>query len=322
MEGAQGVKETTAVNQADPVQRRAPDFFLVGAPKSATSSLHKLLIRHPDVFMCNPKEPHFFCTDLPGLAEMPDRDAYDALFASAPPEAKWGDASAHYLLSSTAAREIHAANPEARIILSIRNPVDAAVSYYHQLRDGFREDQPSFEAAWRLQDARARGEHLPSYCPEPRQLQYRELYSYHDQIARYFDVFGREAVKVLRIEEIKTEPDRVIAETLEFLGLPPFEAPVEIPRTNTRRVQKYPALTQLLTAPPPWLRGFVGPTKAVLNRLGIKPSEVMMKHFAKPADKAQTAISPELRREVSAAMVEDITRLEDLLDMDLSAWKA
>jgi hypothetical protein len=36
MEGAQGVKETTAVNQADPVQRRAPDFFLVGAPKSAT----------------------------------------------------------------------------------------------------------------------------------------------------------------------------------------------------------------------------------------------------------------------------------------------
>jgi hypothetical protein len=48
----------------------------------------------------------------------------------------------------------------------------------------------------------------------------------------------------------------------------------------------------------------------------------MMKHFAKPADKAQTAISPELRREVSAAMVEDITRLEDLLDMDLSAWKA
>ena len=310
------------MNQADRVPRRAPDFFLVGAPKSATSSLHKLLIRHPGVFMCSPKEPHFFCTDLPGLAGVPDRDAYDALFASAPPGTKWGDASAHYLVSSTAAREIHTANPEARIILSIRNPVDAIVSYYHQMRDGFREDQPSFEAAWRLQEARSRSEHLPPYCPEPRQLQYRELYSYHDQIARYFDVFGRDAVKVLRIEEIMAEPDRVIAEILDFLGLPPFEAPVEIPRTNTRRVQKYPALTQFLSAPPPWIRGLVAPTKAVLNRLGIKPSEVMMKHFAKPADKTQGAIPPGLRSEISAAMAEDVERLEALLDVDLSAWRA
>jgi hypothetical protein len=115
------------VNQSDPSCVRAPDFFLVGAPKCVTSSLHLLLIQHPEIFMCDPKEPHFFSTDLPGLAEVPDRAGYDALFADAPSGAKRGDASAFYHSSRSAAEEIHKANPEARIIASTRNPVDAAV---------------------------------------------------------------------------------------------------------------------------------------------------------------------------------------------------
>ncbi len=62
----------------------APGFFIVGAPKCATSSLHSFLVQHPGIFMCRPKEPHFFSTDLPGLAEVESRAEYDALFAGAP----------------------------------------------------------------------------------------------------------------------------------------------------------------------------------------------------------------------------------------------
>ena len=72
----------------------APDFFLVGAPKCATSSLQMLLLQHPDIFMGRPKEPFFFLADLPGLSEVKDRAAYDALFADAPDGAKRGEASA------------------------------------------------------------------------------------------------------------------------------------------------------------------------------------------------------------------------------------
>jgi len=301
---------------------RAPDFFLVGAPKCATSSLHKLLVRHPDIFMCKPKEPHFFCTDMPGLAEVPERAAYDALFAAAPAQATRGEASAFYLSSHTAASQIHAANPQARIILSIRNPVDASISLYHQLRDGFREDQTTFEAAWNLQEARARGERLPSYCPEPRQLQYRDVYCYHDQIARYFEVFGRDGVMVLRFEEIASEPDRVIADVLAFIGVRPFEAPVSMPRTNTRREATFPGLVQFLSAPPPLLRPLVAPVKRGLNRMGIKPSEMMMKHLFKPAGQGAKKIDDDFRSNVAAAFADDIARLESLLDTDLSAWKA
>jgi hypothetical protein len=310
------------VSQSDPGSARAPDFFLVGAPKCATSSLHLLLIQHPGIFMCDPKEPHFFSTDLPGLAEVPDRAGYDALFAEAPAGVKRGDASAFYLSSRSAAEEIHKANPDARIIASIRNPVDAAVSLYHQLRDGFREDRTSFAEAWAMQEARARGEALPSYCPEPRQLQYRDVYSYHDQIARYFDVFGRDAVKVFRFEEITREPERVIVELLEFIGVDPEEVSREMPRTNTRRAPRFPGLTQVLTSPPRPLRPLVAPVKAVLNRMGVKPSEVVMKYLSRPATRDETGIPPDLRKEVQAAFAEDIARLEVLLERDLSDWKA
>ncbi len=73
--------------------------------------------------MCSPKEPHFFSTDLPGLAEVKTRDEYDALFTGAPEGVLLGEASAFYLRSEAAAANIHAANPDAKIVLSIREPV-------------------------------------------------------------------------------------------------------------------------------------------------------------------------------------------------------
>lgn len=281
-----------------------------------------LLIRHPDIFMCRPKEPHFFSTDLPGLAEVDDRASYDTLFADAPEGACLGEASAFYLMSREAAANIYAANPDARIILSLRHPADAARSLYHQLRDGFREDQTEFEAAWRLQEARAEGCDLPSYCPEPRQLQYREVYSYADQVARYLDLFGPEQVLVLRFEEIASDPQAVIARILAFLNLPPFPAPVELPKTNTRRAARFPWLTQFISAPPPILRPLVAPAKRMLNAAGIKPSVVMMKHLSKPAGAtAKVAIDPAFRAELVSAFADDIDRTERLLSTDFSAWR-
>jgi hypothetical protein len=301
---------------------RAPDFFLVGAPKAATSSLHALLIRHPGIFMCRPKEPHFFSTDLPGLSEAADRRAYDDLFRDAPPDALRGEASAHYLFSAHAAAGIRQANPEARIILSLRNPADAARSYYHQLRDGFREDRTSFEEAWTLQEARAAGRALPPYCPEPRQLQYRAIYSYAEQVARYLDLFPRDQILILHFEEIAKAPGDVVRRVLEFLGLPDFPEPVELPRKNTRRVPRFPRLAQAIAAPPPVLRPLVAPVKRVFNAMGIKPSVVMMNRLSRPAAAApQPPPDPRFRTELLAAFADDIDRLEPMIGADLSGWR-
>lgn len=306
---------------SDNQAQHIPDFFLVGAPKCATSSLHLLMLQHPDIFMCSPKEPHFFCTDFPGLAEVPDRAAYSALFDDAPDGACLGEASAFYLSSRDAAQNIHGANPAAKIILSIRNPAEAAFSLFHQLKDGFREDQADFEAAWDLQQDRAQGRHLPAYCPEPAQLQYRQVYSYHDQITRYFDVFGRDQVKVLRFEDIKNTPDQVIGELLEFIGMPAFEAEVTLAKTNTRRQPRFPGLTRFLSSPPPLLRPLMGPLKRGLNGLGIKPSVVMMKHLSRSAGPQTTRLAPELRQRILAEFAGDIDRLEKLLGQNFAPWR-
>ncbi|MEO9576814.1 MAG: sulfotransferase domain-containing protein [Tateyamaria sp.] len=307
---------------SEPALHHRPDFFIVGAPKCATSSLQALLIRHPGIFMCSPKEPHYFSSDLPGLAEVKNAAGYDALFDTAPKGASLGEASAFYLMSHDAPRRIHAVNQGARIILSLRNPADAARSWYHQLRDGFREDQTTFQASWALQEARAHGYRLPPYCPEPRQLQYREIYSYADQVARYLEVFGRDQVLILRFEEIAQAPDAVIARILNFLRLDPFSGPVALPQTNIRRQSRALWLTQMISAPPPVLRPLVGPAKRVLNALGIQPSVVMMKHLSRPAAPGPVAQQdPDFRAALLAAFKTDIDRLEQMIDADLSAWR-
>lgn len=298
------------------------NIFLVGAPKCATSSLHLYLRRHPGVFMCSPKEPHFFSTDLPGLAEVKTSKDYEALFEDAPEGALRGEASAFYLRSEVAAQNIHAMNPDAKIVLSLRDPVAASISLYHQLRDGFREDQTRFAASWDLQEDRAKGENLPPYAPEPEQLQYLSLYSYTDQVARYFDVFGRDRVLVLRFERIKADPDSVITELLDFLDLPPPPEPLAITEHNQRRESRIPGLTQFLASPPKPLRPLIAPTKRALNALGIKPSEIIMKYLSRKAGPGKDrAVDTETQARVRAAFMPDMLRLEELLDWDLSAWK-
>lgn len=307
---------------SEPALRHRPDFFIAGAPKCATSSLQALLMRHPAIFMCSPKEPHYFSSDLPGLAQVADAAGYDVLFDPAPHGARLGEASAFYLMSRDAPARIHAVNPQARIILSLRSPADAARSWYHQLRDGFREDQATFEAAWALQKSRLKGTCLPPYCPEPRQLQYREIYSYADQVARYLEVFSREQLLILRFEDIKKDPDTIVGKILNFLELEPFSDSVALPRTNTRRQSRFPWLTQMISAPPPVLRPLVAPAKRALNAMGIKPSVVMMKHLSRPAVPAPaTSEDPEFRARLLSAFSADIDRLEPMIGVDLSAWR-
>jgi hypothetical protein len=313
----------SASSRSENTLKRPPDFFLVGAPKCATSSLHKLLIQHTGIFMCSPKEPHFFSTDLPGLAEVDDAAGYDGLFADAPAGASLGEASAFYLMSTNAAAGIHAANPNAKIIISIRNPAQAARSLFHQLRDGFREDQTTFEAAWVLQLTRASGMNLPSYSPEPQQLQYRDVYSYADQVARYLEVFGPDQVLILRFEEISQSPQDVIARILKFLDLPPFPAPVELPKTNTRRQARFPWLSQLISAPPPLLKPLMNPVKKALNAMGIKPSLIMMKYLSKSGGTAAkpAASNAAFQAQVAGAFDADVEHLERLTGFDLSVWR-
>jgi hypothetical protein len=104
----------------------APNFFLIGGPKCATTSMAAALRHHPDVFMSERKEPHFFGSDLEDI-RVKNRispETYVALFKGADGQRRVGEASVWYLRSATAAAEIHSFDRDARILVMLRNPFD------------------------------------------------------------------------------------------------------------------------------------------------------------------------------------------------------
>src|SRR5881296_627147 len=75
---------------------RMPTFFIVGAPRCGTTALYSYLRQHPDVFLPDNKEPHFFNTDMNSGGAIRDESEYLALFASARDQARIGEASVYY----------------------------------------------------------------------------------------------------------------------------------------------------------------------------------------------------------------------------------
>jgi len=190
---------------------RHPNFFIVGAVKSGTSSMHAYLERHPQVFMSGLKEPHWF-----GPA---DRRAvrteaeYLALFREATAAHRIvGEASTSYLWDVGAAARIRAFAPEARILILLRDPVERAHAHYlmHHTAGLQRE---SFLAALA---AEAR---LPAGTRGDRFHRYIEVGRYAGQVARYFDLFGRDPVLVAEFADMRRDAAAVVAQVLGFLRI-------------------------------------------------------------------------------------------------------
>jgi len=196
-----------------------PNFFIVGAAKAGTSSLYHGLRQHPDIFMSYPKEPHHFTQVNPphdlrwhfeGHLE-PER--YLRLFEGSQGFPAIGEASTSYLCHPLVAQRIRQQVPEARIVISLRDPVERAYSHYlMHVREGIQnlgfydallEDMERTDEAWAIS-------HF--YVDKGR---------YASQVRRYLEVFGKERVKVVLFDDLKRDPGATVREVVRFLGLDP-----------------------------------------------------------------------------------------------------
>jgi len=204
--------------------RTNADFFLVGATRGGTTSLHHHLQSHPDIFMSAAKEPSFFAfaghekpqwrawaTFAPHFVL--DEAAYRGLFARAGTRLA-GEASTAYLDSPVAPERIRAAVPHARILISLRDPVDCFVSRIRALTAlGIR--WPDLHRA--VLD-----------CDEgvgPEEFFY---YRYHDPVARYLTLFGRDRVKILLFDDLAADAAATVRDVFAFLGVDPAHTPPRI----------------------------------------------------------------------------------------------
>ncbi len=296
---------------------RIPDFFIIGAPKCGTNALYRYLGEHPRVFMPELKEPQYFCRDFPGLAQVGNQEDYARLFEVAPPGTMLGEASVWYLYSDVAVAAIRAANPTAKLIVILRNPIDAAYSLHTQFLRSLKENQDDFEAAWKLQGERRHGRKLPSYCPEPRCLQYEEVFSFGFQIRRLLKGVSPTQIKILIFEEFFGDVQRGYNELLEFLGLEP-DGRQDFGVANQNRVARSRTMTRFLAAATTVLPGDLMVYRRALKGLGIQPLRLLRRYNTVAA--ARPPLRPEVRRAVARELRDDVHRLESILDRSLACW--
>jgi hypothetical protein len=299
-----------------PVQ---PSFFIVGAPKCGTTALYEYLRPHPAVFLPDIKEPHFFARDLGTYPRIKTMEDYRALFAGATPDhLRVGEASVYYLRSSVAIPQIREFNPEARLIAMFRNPVDMVHSLHSQLLHVAEETVSDFEAAWRLQERRARGLDVPPGIRSPLLVQYAQVGAFGTQARRLLSCFPPEQVKLILFDDFAASPGRVYDEVIEFLGLP-HDGRTEFERINENKGTRVAWLRRLYRKPPPVLREAVRSIKRAVGGESISAAKKKLVALNTVRER-RPPLSPEFRAELVASFQDEVALLGRLMNRDLSHW--
>lgn len=297
---------------------RMPNFFIVGAARSGTTSLDRYLSQHPEIYITLRKEVHFFAADHfprtgPGdeglnRRVIRDEEKYSQLFADVAKEQAVGESSVFYLCFPDSAQRIAQAVPDAKIIILLREPVDRAYSAYMFLvRDG-RETLGFEEGLSREEERRQKGF-------EPMWW-YKELGLYSSQVKRYLDVFGEERVKVLLYDDLCANPRQVLRDVFAFLGIKEDAAINTSVRYNVAGVPKsrrlYTLLDNFITQPTA-LEQYI---KSLLPlRLRVAGANKAMAVLLRPVP-----LDPQLQAQLQEYFAEDVGKLEELLQRELHGW--
>lgn len=296
---------------------RRPDLFIVGAPKCGTTALHQYLGEHPRIFMSRRKEPWFFANDFHRYVTTLEQ--YTALFNSATDHhLAVGESSAAYLRSDTALQRIREFSPGARIVVMLRNPVDLVHSLHSQALLNLNEDQADIERAWRLQEERRDGRYIPRLCRSPRFLQYADVARLGEQVARALEIFDRRRVKLIVFDDFAGDTRRVYEDVLGFLEIP-SDNRSHFPRVNAARVTRSSVLARIAHRPPQLL---VEPYLRLKKRLGWR--DVGLTDWIKHVNEREverTPLKTSFRLELIEEFRDDVDRLAQLLERDLSHWQ-
>jgi hypothetical protein len=217
-------ERSTTIAAANSVGRM-PDFFIVGHPKCGTTALYAMLKRHPQIYLPELKEPWFFAEDLRARLQepairLPDTlEEYLSLFAAAESDQRVGEASPSYLLSRTAARAIAVAQPAARSIAILREPVSFLRSLHLQLLQSHTETEKDLRKALSLEHDRREGRRVPPRCRRPPMLIYSDHVRYVEQLRRYHDAFPAEQLLVLVYDDFRADNEATVRRVLRFLDV-------------------------------------------------------------------------------------------------------
>ena len=237
------------------MSRPRPNFFIICAPRCGTTAMSEYLRGHPGIGFSDPKEPHFFAADLPGIRVCDTEEQYVNGCFSHLSGKTWdaiGEGSVWYLYSREAVERILEYNPGSKFVVMVRNPVDMVRAFHEKAIESLDEDQIDFESAWRLQSQRRRGRNIPRRCREPSILQYGKIAKLGEQIDRLHTLVSKDRLHIIVFDDFINETPRVYRDLLQFLGVQ-NDGRTEFPRINEGRRVRYRWLYELAWCPPPFL---------------------------------------------------------------------
>jgi len=295
-----------------------PNFILAGAPKCGTTALATYLRAHPRVFMCQPKEPGYFASDLPAHRYVSTWNDYEALFAGATDaHLAIGEASIFYMYSDSAISEIRRKLPGARLLVMLRNPVELAVSMHAQALSSRDENVIDFATAWALCQDRRAGRRIPRRGRDHKILLYDTLPLLGLQLQRLLDVFPERQVRWWFYDDFAKDPARIYREVLSFLEVA-FDGREAFPPVNQRKHARSQVLAQFTQkTPKPLVRAAMYVKQRVgIDRLGVLNAlrGVNFVHGKQP-------VAPSLLDEMRTHFTSDIRLLESITGKNLAHWR-
>ncbi len=235
------------------------NLFVVGAMKAGTTTFMELLSNHPDIYIPPIKEPHYLINSLPEFLFEPSRffsedryfekdfpknqhmakltslSHYKKLFSLGSKERYYVDGSTVYLAALESPNLIYEYNPEARIIVLFRNPLERMYSHYRMAKGLSRENR-SFEMVAKIEITQYSEGTLPWYS-------YMGLSLYNEQLQRYRELF--ENVLTLNFKSLTESPELLLEQVSSFLEIQGFTEN-DLLNSNETRQLKYGKLFYFL----------------------------------------------------------------------------
>lgn len=315
--GQAQANETTPGNVGHQVSGEAvPNFFIVGAPKCATTAMDDYLSQHPQIFMSPIKEPHYFAEDLYHGAMSLPAERYFGLFEAVTNEPVVGESSVFYLLSKTAAEAIHAYQPDAKILIMLRDPIDVIASHHSQIVYEAFEPETDLESALSLEQARKAVFDEKRADFRERVLHYRDVVAFSQQIERFFAFFPREQIHIVLYEDVRADLAGAYRDVLKFLGVDPgFQPNFRVENANKRA--RSARITNFLRYTPDWV--------SAISRLLLPKRDwrIALRHKIKRLNtefQPRAPMPDHLHNQLADELAAEVEALARLLGKDLSHW--
>lgn len=293
---------------------KLPTFLIVGVQKAGTTSIYNYLKEHPQVYMSPVKETNFLERDWEKLiaenSNIKNRtstfDDYCKLFAGVKNEIAIGEASPNYIFHyESSAPRIKKYTPDAKLILVLRNPIERAYSdYLMHLRDAIGSEVKSLR------------EQIEK-SPSTSFILKKGLY--YTPIKYYLDFFDTEKIQVFLYDDLCNDAQKFMSEIYEYIDVEKnFIA--DVSRKNQQaKIPKNITINNLLQRQNP-IRNLAASALKTLMPLEARQELRSRLIQLNSQHKSRVALTPEDRHKLAEFYREDILKLQDLINRDLSSW--